>query len=287
LSVPIEFNFDCCDITFSDTGVAVTSRTNKTINGNRVIVTGGGKTYPSFGSDGSTFELAARLDHTIVDPVPSVVPLIVKDALCQNLQGQRISAAVRSVIEGSPGREVTGELLFTKYGLSGTCILDVSEDISIAINRYSKTNIAVAVDMLPFINRKQLRTELASRIKKGLPPEDILIGLLPNKISAAIKYLFTDRDIDTAVSLLKDRRFEVAATRSWNEAEFTSGGVSTQEITVETLESKLHRDLYFAGEVIDVNGQRGGYNLGWAWASGFVAGLSQDGLARRDLTQPS
>jgi len=280
LSVPIEFNFDCCDITFSGSELTVASRSGKTIKGDKVIVTGGGKTYPSFGSDGSTFELAVRLGHTLVQPVPSVVPLVVKDALCNKLLGQRIFAAARSIINGNPGQTITGELLFTKYGLSGTCVLDVSEDISIALHRQGKTDVAIAVDMLPFIDSKQLKSELAARRQKGLLSGDMLTGLLPNKMSAAMAYLFTGNDLDTAVSLLKDRHFKVTATRGWNDAEFTSGGVSTQEIVPGTLESSLHRGLYFAGEVIDVNGQRGGYNLGWAWASGFVTGLLQGEISQ-------
>jgi len=272
LSLPVEFNFDCSGISFSQTGILVSSESGKKVECQKVIITGGGKTYPAFGSDGSMYQIAILLGHSIIEPVPSAVPLVVKDSLCQLLQGQRIFAGAKSIVEGKEGDEVRGELLFTKYGLSGTCILDVSEVISVAMNRHNKTDVFVSVDMVPFMNRDQLQNELEKRRKGKLPAEEMLAGILPNKICVALKYFFEKNDIKTAVNSLKDRRFKVIGTRGWNEAEFTSGGVNVNEVNARTLESKLKKGVYFAGEILDVNGRRGGYNLGWAWASGFVAG---------------
>jgi predicted Rossmann fold flavoprotein len=188
------------------------------------------------------------------------------------LQGQRIFAGTRSIIDGNKSEEVRGELLFTKYGLSGTCVLDVSEDISIAINRHHKKDVFMAIDLVPFLSREELASRLQNRKKHKVIPEEILVGILPNKLCVAFKDLFEQGDINTAVNSLKDTRFKVSGTRSWNEAEFTAGGVNTDEVNPETMASKLHKGIYFAGEVLDVNGRRGGYNLGWAWASGYGAG---------------
>jgi predicted Rossmann fold flavoprotein len=272
LSVPVKFSFDCSGISFSKNGILVSSKAGKKIECQKVIITGGGKTYPALGSDGSVYEIARQLGHTIIDPVPSAVPLVTRDSLCHVLQGQRIFAGVKSVIEGKIGKEVNGELLFTKYGLSGTCILDISEAISIVMNRYGKTDIFVSVDMVPFMNREQLKNELAIRMKAKTTDEEILVGILPNKLCIAFKDIFKNNDIEAAVNSLKSRRFKITGTRGWNEAEFTSGGINVNEVKSGTLESKLRKDVYFAGEILDVNGERGGYNLGWAWASGFVAG---------------
>jgi predicted Rossmann fold flavoprotein len=208
--------------------------------------------------------------------VPAVVPLVVKDKLCLVLQGQRISAGVRSIVEGREGEEVKGELLFTQYGLSGTCILDVSESISIALNRQHKTEVFISVDMVPFMDKAALRKTLETRTKEKWPDEELLVGILPNKFSSALKEIFFKNNLDEAVISLKGRRFKVSGTRGWNEAEFTSGGINVNEVNPATLESKLKKGVYFAGEIMDVNGRRGGYNLGWAWASGFVAGKAQD-----------
>jgi predicted Rossmann fold flavoprotein len=275
LSVPIEFEFDCSGITFSDNEIIVLSKAGKSIKCHQIVITGGGKTYPAFGSDGSTYEIGRQLGHTIVEPIPSTVPLVVKDNLCPQLQGQRISAKVKSVIEGEPGEAKMGELLFTKYGLSGTCILDVSEEISIAINRYRKKDVFVSVDMVPFMEQKQLKDELNRRKKNKIRPEDLITGILPNKFNSVMKTIFDDSNTETITNILKGRMFRVTATRGWNEAEFTNGGIAVNEVFNGTLKSKLKDNMYFAGEVMDVNGKRGGYNLAWAWSSGFVAGQTK------------
>jgi predicted Rossmann fold flavoprotein len=275
LSVPIEYNFNCSGLSFSKLGILISSKSGKTIDCQKVIITGGGKTYPVFGSDGSMYEIARQLGHTIVEPVPVAVPLVVKDSLCHFLQGQRIFAGAKSIIDGKEGNEVRGELLFTKYGLSGSCILDVSEAISVAMNRNNKTEVFVSIDMVPFMDTEQLKSKLDKRRRAKLPSDEMLAGILPNKCCVALKGLFEQNDINVSINLLKNRRFKVMGTRGWNEAEFTGGGVNVNEVSPGTLQSKVKNGVYFAGEVLDVNGKRGGYNLGWAWASGFVAGLTQ------------
>jgi predicted Rossmann fold flavoprotein len=272
LRVRVELNFNCAGISFSPSGVSVSSSVNQNIQCQKVIITGGGKTYPAFGSDGSLYEIARQLGHSIIEPVPAVVPLLVKDSLCQILQGQRISARVKSIIDGCEGVEAAGDLLFTKYGLSGTCILDVSEAVSIAMNRHHKSEVFLSVDMVPFMGRESLKVELEKRKKEKRPAEGMMIGILPNKFGIPLRSLFDQNDINSAVDSLKYRRFKISGTKGWNEAEFTSGGVNVNEVNPLTLESRLRKGVYFAGEILDVNGQRGGYNLGWAWASGLVAG---------------
>ncbi len=272
LSVPVEYNFDCNGVSFLKNGIVVSSKTGNKIACQKLIITGGGKTYPALGSDGSLYEIAGQLGHTMIEPVPSAVPLVVKDAMCHYLQGQRIFAGASSIIDGKKSEEIRGELLFTKYGLSGTCVLDVSEDISIAINRYHKKEVLISIDMVPFLDKEQLRNKLINRKNENAFPDEMLAGLLPNKLCIFLKELFENRDIDYSVNALKDMRFKITGTKSWNEAEFTAGGINVNEIVPGTLESKLHQGIYFAGEILDVNGKRGGYNLGWAWASGFVAG---------------
>jgi len=272
LFVPVEYDFCCDGISVSKSGIVLSSISGKRIACQKVIITGGGKTYPAFGSDGSIYEIARQLGHTVIEPVPNAVPLVVKDSLCHALQGQRIFAGARSIIEGRKSEQVQGELLFTKYGLSGTCILDVSEAISIAINRQYKKDVFVAVDLVPFLENKQLISKLNKRKNEKVATDEMMVGILPNKLCIAFKGLFEKGDIDIAVNSLKDTRFKVSGTRSWNDAEFTAGGINVDEVNLGTLESKLCKGVYFAGEVLDVSGRRGGYNLGWAWASGYMAG---------------
>ena len=263
LSVPVELNFDVSRISYAEGKFTVTSKDNKIIECEKLIIAGGGKSYPALGSDGNCYKLAENFGHKIIEPVPAAVPLVVKDHICHVLQGQKIFASAKAVIDEKVLRESRGDLLFTKYGLSGTAILDISEEISIALNRFNKKDVYVDIDMVPFMDRETLESELKKRTDKGIREEGLLTGILPNKFGAA----FNDS--------LKSRLFKVSGTRGWNEAYLTSGGIDTGEVRESTLESKLVKGLYFAGEILDVSGRRGGYNLAWAWSSGFVAGLTK------------
>lgn len=274
LKIDIETKWDVVNIAPSRNCFKLLSKTKDEIEAKKIIITGGGKSYPSFGSDGSAYRLASLLGHSIVEPVPAAVGLVVKDLFIHLLQGQRISAKVKALIDGHVSCEASGDLLFTKYGLSGTAVLDVSEDVSIAVNRQNKRSAEVSLDMAPFMDERSLSGKLAKRIADGTRSEDLLAGILPNKFGVAFKSISDSKDPHKIAASIKDKRFNVTGTRGWNEADFTAGGVKTGEVKEDTLESKLREGIYFAGEVLDVNGRRGGYNLAWAWASGFVAGSS-------------
>ncbi|OGW72025.1 MAG: hypothetical protein A2047_03355 [Omnitrophica bacterium GWA2_41_15] len=275
LKISIEFDFEVNHIAGSANGFIVKSKSGKTISCDSIVITGGGKTYPSLGSDGSCYGLAKAFGHKIIEPVPSAVPLLAKDRFCHLLQGQKIQCIAKSIIDGKIQKEIEGELLFTKYGLSGTAILDISEDISIAINRLGKIGVQVSIDMAPFIDKPSLKKEIETRISRHFAIENLMIGILPNKFSLVFRDLFKGASVEKIVDMLKDKRFDIIGAKGWNEAEFTAGGLDIKDIKEGTLESKLKKRVYFAGEILNVNGERGGYNLAWAWASGFVAGLTE------------
>jgi len=273
LSVTVNLSCLVTGIIKERDGFTIATKSGKRYACRAVILAGGGKTYPALGSDGSAYVLARQLGHTIVEPVPSAVPLVVKDPLCHLLQGQKIAARARALIDGKVVSEVSGEVLFTKYGLSGTAILDVSDEISIAVNRQRQRDVAVSVDMAPLIDKAALGAVLSKRLQDGWRREELFVGILPNRVSLALSGIIKDKDIGYMVSAVKDKRFTVLGTRGWNEAEFTAGGVTIDEVNEATLESKKIKGVYLAGEALDVHGKRGGYNLAWAWASGYVAGL--------------
>ena len=273
LGIVVEYGFTVTAIADRGRGFLVSSRDGKQVIGKKLVVAGGGKTYPALGSDGSCYPFALQFGHTLMEPVPSAVPVCAKDPWCHFQQGQRLQARIRSLIGGTVAGEETGELLFTQYGLSGTAILDVSEEISIAVNREHRKDVAVSVDIVPFMTEEQLETELRRRLERGVPPSDILAGILPNRFSNLFETLMQARDTKEMASRLKNKRFTVTGTRGWNEAEFTAGGIPTNEVKSETLESRFRSGLHLAGEILDVQGKRGGYNLAWAWASGLLAGL--------------
>lgn len=275
LKIPVEFDFEVNHITGSADGFIVRSKSGKDISCGSIVITGGGKAYPSLGSDGSCYGLAKAFGHKIIEPVPSAVPLLAKDKFCHLLQGQKIQCIAKGIIDGRITKEARGELLFTKYGLSGTAILDISGDISIAINRLKKKSAQVSIDMVPFIDKDDLKKEIEIRISRYTAVENLMIGMLPNKFTLIFRDLFKGASVEKIVDVLKDKRFDIIGARGWNEAEFTAGGIDTEEVREGTLESKLKKKVYFAGEILNVDGRRGGYNLAWAWASGYVAGQTE------------
>jgi len=286
LAVRIEMDYEVGRISPGAAGFSIAASDGRQRAARRVILAGGGRSYPALGSNGSCYELAASFAHRIVTPVPSAVPLVVKDRLCHLLQGLRLRARVVALIGGRPGLGAEGELLFTAYGLSGTAVLDVSEGVSIALNREGRKDVAVSVDLIPDMAEAELAGAIAARLRSDWPERDLLAGLLPEKLALVLPQLLGEADPAGAArdpsvragrlaAALKSREFRVQGTRGWNEAEFTAGGVDAREVEPRTLRSKLRKGLYFAGEVLDVQGGRGGYNLAWAWASGSVAGLGE------------
>jgi hypothetical protein len=252
----------------------MTSGLGRKVHASSLIIACGGRSYPALGSDGSAYKIAEKFGHKIIEPVPSAVPLVTKEPVCHLLQGQKIRAAVTSVIDGQICRKAPGELLFTKYGLSGTAILDVSKEISVALNRTPKKRALVVADLVPFMDEETLKDELIRRIKASYHADELLVGILPNKFAAAFNGILKTRDAELITSGVKSKEFYISGTRGWNEADFTAGGVDTQQVDEKRLESKLIPGLYFAGEILNVDGARGGYNLAWAWGSGFMAGLN-------------
>jgi len=252
-------------------GFEVCAKTGEKEIGRKVILCAGGRSYPALGADGNGYTLAAAVGHKILDPVPSTVALVAKDPCCHFLQGQKIRAQVTSRINGQNIRTVLGELLFTQYGLSGTAILDVSDEISVAFNRDHNPNVSVAADLVPFMDEAALTEELARRFEKGVAHENLLEGLLTHKFFLAFRAAIQKLDASSIAHMLKHKEFKILGTRGWNEAEFTAGGIPVTEVDPVTLESRIQKGLYFAGEILDVQGRRGGYNLAWAWASGAVA----------------
>jgi predicted Rossmann fold flavoprotein len=275
LGINPQYDFEAAQIYKGADGFTIRGKRGEELQCSKLILAAGGKSYPALGSNGSGFILAGQLGHSILEPVPAAVPLVVKDIFCQVLQGQRIRANVKAFINGRLAQEQTGDLLFTRYGLSGTAVLDVSRELSIAMHRSGNVKVGLVVDMVPFMDREALKSDLILRFKKFENAQDALAGILPDKFIRAYKHLLRHDAIDMAVSQLKEKKFTVSGTRGWSEAEFTAGGIPADEIDHATLESKKCSQLYLCGEVLDVDGNRGGYNLAWAWASGFVAGLTQ------------
>ena len=245
-----------------------------------LILACGGMTYPSLGSNGLGYTLARSIGHTIIEPVPSAVPLVAKSVLCHFLQGERITMEV-----STKEHTYMGDVLFTQYGISGTAIFDISRDISIQLNREHTQSVPLYLSFFPGVGKEEVLSIVEKRLLRD--PHQLvarsLWGLFTVKVANAIcaaaniqkettASTLTNEEKMNLVSTLTRYELTITGTRGWNEAEFTSGGIAMDEVDARTLASKKATHLYIAGELLDVDGDVGGYNLSWAWASGWVAG---------------
>ena len=263
------------------TGVISNGRLIKT---NRVILATGGKSYPATGSTGDGYELAKQLGHAVAPAHPALVPLVTEGDVAQKLQGLNLKN-VKAVIwvNNKKAGEAFGEMIFTHFGLSGPIILTLSR---IAVKELQKQHdVAVTIDLKPALDEQKLDNRLIRDLnehgKKKL--ENIFRNWLPSSmipVFIELLQLNPEKECHQVSSaerkkirfLLKNLRFKIVGNRSFKEAIITAGGIPTKDISPKTMESKLIGGLYFAGEVIDLDAETGGYNLQIAYSTGWVAG---------------
>lgn len=251
-----------------------------------VILAAGGKASPSQGSDGSGYALAKQLGHTVTDLSPALVPLNADTAFTKPLKGIRIHKAALTLC--SAGKKLAhseGEILFTEYGLSGIAAMELASEVEKA-RRNVKSDCFTLIDFVPDMNFEELTYYLKLLISSTVSRDfdNLLSGLLPKAagiaVCKAVKLYSPSRKIDTLTqkelyslaSALKKTELKVTSSRGFDTAQVTCGGVNVNEIDPRTLESRLCPGLFFAGEIIDVDGGCGGFNLQWAWSSGLTAG---------------
>lgn len=252
-----------------------------------VILTTGGASYPGTGSDGNGFTLAKACGHTIIPLKPSLVPLESDSEYIKSLQGLSLRNVKVSICCGDRIlASEFGEMLFTHFGFSGPIILSLSKAVADAFEKGNK-DLDLIIDLKPALDMQKLdlriQRDFANYIRKQLVNgmKDLLPGrLIPVVLDAA--FLNPDKPINQVSKEersrlaynLKNLSFPITGTRPLAEAIVTAGGVSTKEINPKTFESKIVKRLYFAGEVIDVDGYTGGYNLQAAFSSGYAAGYA-------------
>ena len=248
----------------------------------KVLICTGSEAAPQLGGNASGYELAMTLGHSIIPTYPSLVQLHINSSLHEKMSGVKLDADVSLFLNGKKEQNIKGDILFTKYGISGFAILDISQMASEALLNYQSVDLGL--DLLPKIDRQALSSQL-SQISQSLPShsiETILCGFLPQKVSktlledAKISPETMGKNIHTKmakqiVSKIKDWRFEVSDTHGFKHAEVSGGGINTDEVDAKTMQSKKCKGLYFAGEVLDIVGRRGGFNFAFAFASAYLA----------------
>ena len=250
------------------------------INCKSVIIATGGKSWPALGSTGDGYEIARSLGHTIVNPIPALVGLIVEDKWVRDLQGVAVGDV--KVWAKVAGKKVTeaGPLMFTNKGIGGPAIFNFSRFIVEKLNH----PLDVYIDLLPAVSEDQLRKNIIDAAVES--PKKAVVSLvsklLPKKLAEAISPdlclgQFGKTGRNKLIEKIKRLKLNIKSAGGFAEATITRGGVETKEIDSKTMQSKICPGLFFAGEVIDADGPCGGYNLQIAWSTGALVGKSAAG----------
>ena len=249
---------------------------------NAVIVATGSRAGEHLGGNADGEVFAQEFGHTLVPSYPSLVQLHLNSQIATKMSGAKLHAEVTLILNGVKDMSVSGDVLFTNYGVSGFAILDISQAASKALLEYQAVDISIK--LLPEYTMQTLSNHIAklAQTMPNLSILDILVGLIPSKVANAlleelhISNAITGKEIHTKLTkkianLMLNWKFEVTQTHGFRHAEVSGGGINTLEVDEKTMMSKKRDNLYFTGEVLDVVGRRGGYNFAWAWASAYLA----------------
>lgn len=247
------------------------------ILGDKVIITTGGKSFPHTGSDGAMYEVLEKHGHTITPIYAALIPLVIKEEFVKKLQGVAMKDVVVSAKLKKKKVEKFGDMLFTHFGISGPAVLKLSSYLSKALG---EGEVEVNLDFLKDKTKEELSQLIRSNPNKTVLNN--LKGILPqNFLKVVFEVLdlsevkasdLRKEDENKIIEYIKEMKLTARETLTIKAAQVTSGGVKVKEINASTMESKIINNLYFAGEVIDIDAETGGYNLQMAFSTGYLAG---------------
>jgi len=255
-------------------------------SGDNVILAAGGKAMPSSGSDGNAYELVERLGHSLTPIFPALVQLKLEGTFFKQIDGVKLVGTAEILHNHKTIAQDSGDILFGNYGVSGPPILQLSRKAGGLLQQNKE--VTLKINILDKLTKEELKKHLTERFQNS-PQKTLefsLVGLINKRLipvllkEAGFKDLkclvcnISAKDQEKILNILQDWRFVIQGTKSWPSAQVTAGGIATDEINPNTMESTLVKGLYFAGEIVDIDGLCGGFNLQWAWSSGFVAGIN-------------
>ncbi|GAB6181463.1 NAD(P)/FAD-dependent oxidoreductase [Desulfotomaculum defluvii] len=286
LGVEIVVDAEVKEIKKVKNGFDITIKNGQRYFAPKIILATGGKAAPNLGSTGSGYQLAEKLGHRFIETYPALVQLKLAEPFLKQIKGIKFDGVAEIIVDKKVQAKAQGEILFTEYGISGPPIFDLSRTAAQGLHKNKRVLLRISLithlsreDLAQYIKKrfsdnptKNLSFSFVGFINKQLIPvllKQAGIGDINKKVAEV-----TSAERDKIIDILLDWQFEVIGTNTWTAAQVTAGGVDVRDINPQTMESKIVSGLYFAGEIMDIDGDCGGYNLQWAWSSGYVAGKS-------------
>ena len=278
--VGVEIVCDCAVIGIDKKGHTFTLETSqgkKTCE--QLVLASGSPAAPQLGGSNSGYAFATKMSHTLVPRHPSLVQLCSEESWVKGCAGVKVAGLAKLYANGEYITEKKGDLLFTNYGISGLAILDLSREVSTRLANFDYCELSL--DLMPEYSKEKLTNLLLTRIQKEsekpirlwlqgvLNKKLIAIILEQSKSRVKIEKELNRKEINKLVHTIKNLKLSVNDTKGFKGAEVVTGGIDTSEVNPQTMESKLVPNLFFAGEILDVDGDRGGFNFHWAWVTGL------------------
>lgn len=275
LGVEVVTSFEVETIKKNKDGFNIKTYDGRSATADKVIIATGGKAAPNLGSKGIGYEILHSLGHSVTELKPSLVQIKTDTEVVRKLKGIKVNADVYL----GDNKEY-GEVLFTEYGLSGPAVFSLSSKL--------QNQKILSIDIMPEYSKEKIFDMLTIRMYQNpkITLENFFVGMFNKRVGQALlkfagieplsRYAVTlgEKELVRICDTIKKWDFNIKGTMSWNNAQVTKGGISTDEFNPNTMESKLVKCLYAIGEVLDIDGDCGGYNLQWAWSSGYLAGAA-------------
>ena len=240
-----------------------------TFTAKKVILCAGGKSAKNFGTDGSAYALAERLGHSCTKLYPSLVQLKTDTAYTKTLKGIRVNdGGLTAKLPNGENVYMEGDIIFTDYGVSGDAVFRIS---SFVADKLDGGKVTLSIDLLPSVSKEKLLSALTEKKKAfpALPESELLCGILNNQVGRAVWKRYGENGLSAVCDGIKAFELPVTGSLGFDYAQVTKGGIPLAEVD-ETLQSRNSTGLYFAGEILDVDGECGGFNLQWAYTSAMV-----------------